>query len=324
MSRAAGGKVRTSGVFSRATEGSRGFLEAAAIHAAYELGLYDALPGTSMELAARLGLGAARVRALLDVLVSAEALAREPYSAPPRFVPPARLPPRPPPPPPQGWGRIAEALRADRPLEDANAPTAGPELCAFHQHLAQAGAAPARELATILARELYPGEAFLDAGGGQGAYTAALLEAAPAAHATLFDRAPVIALARDALTAHAVDYLAGDLTETPLGGPYRIALAVNLLHLHGARDAAEIVRRLAAALVPGGWLVVQDLAVRPDRTGPAEALLFALNMALYTAAGDVHDAGAIASWLEAAGLGDVRLKTLAAAPDAMVLMGRRR
>ena len=69
--------------------------------------------------------------------------------------------------------------------------------------------------------------------------------------------------------------------------------------------------------------MVQDLAVQPDRRGPAEALLFALNMALYTVAGDVHDPGAIAGWLEAAGLREVRLKTLAAAPGAVVILGRK-
>ena len=153
-----------------------------ALYAAYELGLYAAAgrPGDGRRARRRLRVGPARLRALFDVLVLEGALLREPFSNPPAYAAPPVLPPRPPAPPPQGWGRLAEALREDRPQGDANLPEAGPELTAFHQHLARTGTAPARELAATLARELGPGERFLDAGGGQGAYTAALLAAARA------------------------------------------------------------------------------------------------------------------------------------------------
>src|SRR5262249_16526202 len=69
-------------------------------------------------------------------------------------------------------------------------------------------------------------------------------------------------------------------------------------------------------------VVVKDLRVDDDRSGPIEGLLFALNMALYTEAGDVYSTSQLRDWLAAAGLGDIADHRLAAAPPALLLLGR--
>ena len=66
-------------------------------------------------------------------------------------------------------------------------------------------------------------------------------------------------------------------------------LLCNVLHLYGADDCARLCAR---ALEAGRVVVVKDL----DRRTPA-GVWFALNMVLYTDAGDVHDASQIAAWL---------------------------
>jgi hypothetical protein len=307
-------------VFSTVAEAGRGFLRDAAVHAAFELELFAALasPLTVEELAAARGLDARRLRALADVLVLERALVRDGR----RLARGADLA-RPSAPPARGWGRLAEVLRRGRPLDEPDDPAA------FHRHLFAAGAEAARELAARFACELdrCGGGTLLDAGGGAGVYTAALLDAAPSASARLVDRAQVIALARESLgrLGWRARLEAGDLLapDAPLGEGHAIALLSNVLHLHPPDACARLCARVAASLAPGGRVIVKEVLVAPDRSGPPSGLYFALNMALYTDGGDAWDPERIAAWLRAAGLDEPRVDPLAAAPDAVVVSARK-
>jgi 2-polyprenyl-3-methyl-5-hydroxy-6-metoxy-1,4-benzoquinol methylase len=302
-------------VFSQIALEGRPYLEAAAAAAAHALGLCDALADRSADaatLALRLGCDGRKMRALLDVLALAGWLAREAEGFRVVAMPPREAVVE------GGWSRLAEAIRSGRAVDD---PLAGEGLARFHEHLVAAGAPAARELA---ARLVDLGDRVLDAGGGMGGYAAAFLDASPTAQVTLVDRAPVLELARAHLArlGDRARLVAGD-AERVTGGPYDVALLANLLHLHDPATCARIVAACAAALRPGGTLVVKDLRVDVDRSGPPAGVLFALNMALYTDGGDVYDAPTLAGWMTAAGLADVRVSSLAAAPDAHVLVARR-
>lgn len=277
-------------VFSAALDSGFAFLRDAAIAAAHELGLFDARPGAAD---ARPGAAAARtaptrrMRALLAVLDAIGA-----FDGPP---PPCPQVPR------EGWGRIAEVIRADRPLGIDPVHEHG-----YQQHLLGASAPAARELVaglpTWLGREP---RTLIDLGGGAGAYTAAFLDAYPAARATLVDREEVILLAREALARFGdrVAFVAGDAQEVAadardvagdasrelIVSRHDIALLANVLHLHGPATCGELC---AAAARAGDLVVVKDL--RPDTL---QGQFFALGMAIYTDAGDVYSAGEIRSWL---------------------------
>jgi hypothetical protein len=298
---------------------ARSWMVSAAVTAAHQLHLFAALdhPRSTADLASALRLPSGRLRALVDVLASVGAIARVPdpsFADEPRFVrgqpaPPIALPP-------QGWGLMAEVMRRDRPLG------ADEELERFHAHLRSAGAASARALAERLAALPSATAGLVDLGGGAGAYTEAFLAELPAARATLVDRAPVVALARPHLGERST-LVSGDLFDpsTAIGEPHGVALLANVLHLYGPAACAQLLARAVAAVVaPDGWVVVQDLWVEPDRSGPLDSLLFALNMALYTDAGDVHDGARIAGWLAAAGLVDVSVERLG---DELIVCGKR-
>jgi len=272
----------------------RAALAAAAIFAAHEIGLAELAPVD--DLAARLGVGARRLRALVDVLR---------HEGWPR--------PRPPAPPPHGIGRLAAVLRADAPIDDPI------DLARYHDHLYREAA----ESAPHVVAALGPAEALLDAGGGAGGYTDAFLRARPGARATLVDRPEVVALARAALAAHSgrVSFVAGDLADADLGAGHDVALLANVTHWHAPAACATLVRRAAATLAPGGRLAVKDLYVEPDRSGPIRSLLFALSLAVYSRDGDVHDAVATADWLRGAGLRDVTVMRLPR--DEVIVMGIR-
>jgi len=209
--------------------------------------------------------------------------------------------------PPGGWGELAEVIRRDRPLD------AGEMLSRFHAHLAAVGHDDAAALAGRLAALPEAARGLVDLGAGAGHYAAAFLDAAPAAAATLVDRAEVLALVAPRARQRLV---AGDLFAVAVER-HGIALVANVAHLYDAADGARLVAR-AAALADA--VVVKDLWIEPDRSGPPGALYFALNMALFTDGGDVHPPARIAGWLRAAGLSEPTVERLG---DDAVVWARR-
>jgi hypothetical protein len=292
------------------TPETEAFYAAAARAAAAELGILDHLdaPHSVAELAAATATRPRRLAALLDALCLDGTLRRDG----PRF---ARGTWRPTPAQPrQGWGLLAEVLRSDRPLPD------DPACATFQGYLAEAGAAPARALVAALAGEAGP---LVDLGGGAGTYAAAWLDARPDDRALLVDRPAVSALAEVGLRRFGARarVRAADLFADDLGSGHGVALLSNVLHLYPAEACRALIARAAAMLASGGAVVVKDLFIHPDRSGPARGVYFALNMALYTDGGTVHDAGAIGGWLVEAGL---RLEPVGAHDEeTIVLIGRR-
>jgi hypothetical protein len=257
------------------TPETRAFFAAAAWRAAEELRLFAALRDSaeargsveardSVEaLAARLGVRPRRLRALIGALACEGLLA--PDASPPHV-----------PVPDDGWGRLAEVIRSDRPLD------AKKHERSFHEHLAQVGEAPARELAARLMEWAEP-PTLLDLGGGLGTYARAFVERGGSA--VVIDCPDVIAHAAPAAR---LEWVAGDIFEIERAG-FGVVLLCNVLHLYGAEECARLCARAARM---GRVVVVKDL----DRRTPAGSW-FALNMALYTESGDVHDPAQILEWL---------------------------
>jgi len=300
-------------VFGFALAAGGDVLRDAAIDAAYELGVFDALaePRTLGECAAAIDLtrGVHRLRALADVLVAIGALARDGERFACAVVPPRPSVPR------AGWGLAAEVIRRNQPLDVAGGET---EL-RYHLHLTTAGAPAARELARHLR-----GGALLDLGGGAGTYTAAFLDEHREARATIVDYREVITLARRHLARFGdrVRFVASEISSAELGDAYDVVLLANVLHLHDPWWAAKLCAVAARVTAPGGVVVIKELRVDDDRRGPLEGLMFALNMALYTGGGDVYTTAQLRAWLANAGLADAEELRLAAAPAGIVLVAR--
>ncbi len=312
------------GVFDSGEGAAGEVLQAAAIAAAGALGLRAHLaagPRTLGELTGALGIPAtARLRPLLDVLVALGALTRtgEAYAAgAPLVAPPPFGALR------EGWGELADVIRADRPL----ALPAGTQR-AYHAHLVRAGAAAAREVAPWLV-PVPATPVLVDIGGGAGGYTSAFLaahlDAWADARATLIDAADVIALAAEALAPHGarVTLIAGDGRDADVPAPGGAALLANVLHGNGPAACAALCAAAARAVVPGGVVMIVELRVDDGRRGPLTGLLFAINMALYTEAGDVYETRQLRAWLAAAGLVGIEERRLASAPEMVVVIGYR-
>lgn len=145
----------------------------------------------------------------------------------------------------------------------------------------------------------------LDLAGGPATYSIAFLKAHPGMRATLFDRPPVVEIAREQVAAAGLTdrfgFLSGDCHTDPLGGPHDLVFMSNIIHSFSAAENARLVEKAFQVLEPGGVLVIKDFLTENDRSGPAFSLIFALHMLVHTPGGGTYSFGEVAEWTDAAG-----------------------
>jgi len=110
----------------------------------------------------------------------------------------------------------------------------------------------------------------LELGTGTGQTAERLLDRHPGARLTGLDgSADMLAAARARLPAGRVDLREGRLEEPLPPGPYDVVVSALAVHHLGAARKADLFRRAAAVLRPGGRLVLGDVVVPAD---PADAV----------------------------------------------------
>ena len=156
-----------------------------------------------------------------------------------------------------------------------------------------------------------PARRLLDVGGASGTYTLAFLSASPEMRATLFDRPPVVGLARERLQEEGmldrVDLVAGDFYRDPLPGGHDLVFLSAIIHQNTPAENVELFRKSFAALEPGGRIVVRDHVLSPDRTLPRRAALFAVNMLAAENGGNSYTFEEIQAALAEVGFARIRL-----------------
>lgn len=324
---------------------SGAYWRACALHAGVVLDVFTPLaeaPATPQDLALRLGCDPRALGMLLRALGSMGLLARtgEAYaltgqsrlflaSGSPRYV---------------GhiirhhhnlvdsFARLDESVRSGR----ANRPGVGAGEAASEDFLLgmfniAMGIAPGLALrldALLLAAGL-PGLAgrsrLLDLGGGPGTYAIQFCLANPGLAATILDLPGTRPVAEATVArfgvADRVGFQPGDYTTDPLPGGFDLAWLSQVLHAEAPATAAELVRRAAAALNPGGVLLVHEFLLRDDHDGPEFPALFSLNMLLGTEGGQSYSEGEVRAMLEGAGLKRVCRLDFAGPNDSGLIAG---
>ena len=79
------------------------------------------------------------------------------------------------------------------------------------------------------------------------------------------------------------------------------------MHDWSEQENRAILRKCYEALSPGGMVVISELLVNDDKTGPAPAALMSLNMLIETVGGRNYTAAELQAWLEDIGYRDVRV-----------------
>ena len=155
----------------------------------------------------------------------------------------------------------------------------------------------------------------LDVGGGHGTYAIAFCRRYPALHATILDLPTALESARgpirEAAMSDRISLRPGDFMTDDLGDPYDVVLLFNILHGLQPDENAQLIRRAAEALRPGGVVVVLE-QLRGRTAGPAtSAIAQMLNLNYHLAlGGQSYTAREVQIWLRAAGLADIRQRRI--------------
>jgi (2Fe-2S) ferredoxin/SAM-dependent methyltransferase len=219
------------------------------------------------------------------------------------------------------WSTLTEAVRSGH-AGALSAPEARaddwtvPFIAAMHKNATLRAPVVVRAVGADRVRRL------LDVGGGSGAYSIAFAQANPELQADVFDLPSVVPIAERHIAAAGLSGRArtrtGDLRSDAFGTGYDLVLLSAICHMLGPDENQDLLRRVHAALVPGGRVVVQDFVVDPDGTTPAHAALFALNMLVGTPAGSTYSEAEYTAWLRAAGHTDVVRVRLGGPTDLVV------
>jgi 3-hydroxy-5-methyl-1-naphthoate 3-O-methyltransferase len=214
------------------------------------------------------------------------------------------------------WHRVGEALRTDRPLtwdpatQESMFTTADPQLLAtFWEAMYSTSIFTARALAGAV--DLGAHRRLLDVGGGSGAYPIELCRLNPGLTATVLDLPHVCEIAAgkielaglsDRITATPGNFL----TDAALPGGHDVLLFSMILHDWDEPTNRELLAKAYAALPAGGLVIISELLLDADRTGPAPAALMGMNMLVETVGGRNYSDAEYAGWLTGAGFTQIR------------------
>lgn len=229
-----------------------------------------------------------------------------------------------------GWGRLTEALRTNRPttwdpaiqssLFDGEDPTM---LAVFWEAM--------HSLSTMSARKL--GEAvdfsgfrrLLDIGGGSGAYDIELCKQYGELRATAFDLPHVAEIAKgkiaEAGLTDRIETVGGDFFEQ-LPKDHDVHLLSMILHDWDEAKNRALLSRSFEALPSGGAVVISELLVNDEKTGPVPAALMSLNMLIETE-GRNYTPAEYSAWLEEAGFRHIKTAWFDAPAANGAVIGRK-
>jgi predicted O-methyltransferase YrrM len=160
-----------------------------------------------------------------------------------------------------------------------------------------------------------PPRKLLDVGGGSGVYAIAVTRAFPQARATILEASPVDTIARRTIFAAGlggrVDVVTADMFADPWPADHDTHLFSNVLHDWNEADCRRLLTKSVAALPDGGHLLVHDMLLDDDKSGPLWAAEYSVLLTTVTQ-GRLYSAAEIGGWLA-----DLGLRIVARAPTAL-------
>jgi ubiquinone/menaquinone biosynthesis C-methylase UbiE len=162
----------------------------------------------------------------------------------------------------------------------------------------------------------------LDIAAGHGLFGIEIAKQNPQAHVTGLDWAQVLRVALDNARKAGVQdryqLLPGSAFEVDFDGPYDAVLLTNFLHHFDPPTCVGLLKKIYAALRPGGQCATLEFVPNEDRISPAAPAAFAMTMLTSTAAGDAYTLSELTSMYHEAGFKDVSGHPIPMSPETIV------
>ena len=183
--------------------------------------------------------------------------------------------------------------------------------------------------AEIMAAELHKGgeaHKVLDIAASHGIFGIAVAKQNPGAHIYAADWKNVLEVAAKNAQAMGVSdryhLIPGNAFESDFGGGYDLVLIPNFLHHFDPSTCTTFMRKVHAALKPGGRAAIAELVPDPDRVSPPTAAAFSMMMLVTTPSGDAYTFAELENISKAAGFVRVELAAPEIGLDRIVVAHR--
>jgi len=229
----------------------------------------------------------------------------------------------------EAFSNVAETVRQGTCTLGGGGMTAPehPQWVEFARGMAPLMHLPAEGIAGILGAKDAKGASgkwkVLDVAAGHGMFGITLARHNPQAEITALDWRNVLEVARENAQAAGVaaryHTIAGSAFEADMGTGYDVVLLTNILHHFDVATCETLLRRVHAALAPGGRAAILEFVPNDDRVSPPQAATFAMMMLGMTPAGDAYTFKELESMCRNAGFSSAQLHPLAPHPEAVVV-----
>ncbi len=163
----------------------------------------------------------------------------------------------------------------------------------------------------------------LDLAAGHGMFGITLARYNPNAEIHALDWAPVLAVAEQNAERAGVSSrfhkIAGNAFDVSFGAGYDLVLVTNFLHHFDVPACEQLMKKVRAALNPGGRAAILEFVPNEDRVSPPMPAGFALAMLASTATGDAYTYRELDAMCRNAGFAGTELHRHPAAPGSWVV-----
>jgi SAM-dependent methyltransferase len=192
----------------------------------------------------------------------------------------------------------------------------------FARAMASFMALPAMLAAQLAVMDANAETKILDISASHGEFGFAVARRFPKAHVVASDWAPVLAVtrerAKEAGLGDRFSELPGSAFDVDFGTGYDLVLVPNFLHHFNEATIVAFLRKVAAALKPGGQIVIVEFVPNADRVTPPMPAGFAFTMLTTTAEGDAYTRAEFERMLAAAGFEGIEERPLLPSPQTAI------
>ena len=190
------------------------------------------------------------------------------------------------------FDRLTDAVRNGGSTSDSALAPDHPMWVEFARAMAPMMAMPAQLLAQLVDPQKDKPLRLLDIAAGHGLYGLAFAKQNPQVEVTAVDWPNVLEVAKEnAEAAGVADHYhtrAGSAFDVDYGTDYDVVLLTNFLHHFDKPTCETLLKKVRAALKPGGRAAALEFVPNPDRITPPQAAAFSMQMLGGTPSGDAY------------------------------------
>ena len=222
------------------------------------------------------------------------------------------------------YDRLAEVVRTGHTVlpGDGTVEPENPVWVQFAETMAPMMAPMAGPLGKVVLQGQSGSMRVLDIAAGHGLFGIEIAKQNSQAHVTGLDWAPVLRVALDNARKAGVhdryNMKPGSAFEIDFDGPYDAVLLTNFLHHFDKPTCVGLLKKIHAALRPGGQCATLEFVPNEDRVSPPTPASFALTMLTSTAAGDAYTLSELTGMYDEAGFKGMRAHPIPMSPHTIV------